>query len=141
MGGEAIASYSTNNDQPDGTVSLEGASGGLGFRGSFTGRSAGDVTTPAGELFNSGLWTMNGSGTVGYRGGWGSVNAGYARREERVEIHEDPSEDPVATPFQRIADDRMHVTRVSRSACRTWTSTRGSDGTGAGSSRRRVHRM
>ena len=109
VGGEAIASYSTNNDQPDGTVAIVGASGGLGFRGSFTGRSGGDVTTPAGELFNSGLWTVNGSGTVGYRGGWGSVNAGYTRREERVEIHEDPSEDPSATPFQRIADDRMHL--------------------------------
>lgn len=109
LGGRAVASYSTNNDQPDGTLAVEGASGGLGFRGSFTGRTGGDVRTPAGELFNSGLWTVNGSGTVGYRGGWGLVSATYVRRDERVEIHENPAEEPDATPFQRIGDDRMHV--------------------------------
>jgi iron complex outermembrane recepter protein len=109
LGGRAVASYSTNNDQPDGTLAVEGASGGLGFRGSFTGRTGGDVRTPAGELFNSGLWTVNGSGTVGYRGGWGLVSATYVRRDERVEIHEDPAEEPDATPFQRIGDDRMHL--------------------------------
>jgi iron complex outermembrane receptor protein len=109
VGGRAVASYSTNNEQPDGTLTLEGASGGLGFRGSFTGRTGSDVRTPAGELFNSGLWTVNGSGTVGYRGGWGSVSASYARRDEKVEIHEDPAEEPDATPFQRIGDDRIHL--------------------------------
>jgi iron complex outermembrane receptor protein len=107
--GRAVASYSTNNEQPDGTLAFEGASGRVGFRGSLTGRTASDVRTPAGELFNSGLWTVNGSGTVGYRGGWGSVSATYVRRDERVEIHEDPAEDPGATPFQRIGDDRVHV--------------------------------
>ena len=107
--GRAVASYSTNAEQPDGTVGLEGAAGGFGFRSSLTGRTAGDVRTPAGKLFNSGLWTVNGSGTVGYRGGWGSVSASYVRRDERVEIHEDPSEDPDATPFQRIGDDRLHL--------------------------------
>lgn len=109
VSGRAVAAYSTGNEQPDGTVALEGASGPVGFRGSLTGRTAGDVRTPVGELFNSGLWTVNGSGTVGYRGGWGSVSATYVRRDERVEIHEDPAEDPGATPYQRIGDDRLHV--------------------------------
>lgn len=107
--GRAIASYSTNNEQPDGTLALEGGSGSLGFRGSFTGRRSGDIGTPAGELFNSGGRTLNGSGTVGYRGGFGVVSASYTRRDERVEIHEDPAEDPAATPFQRIAEDRVHL--------------------------------
>ena len=109
VSGRAVASYSTNNDQPDGTLALDGAAGRIGFRGSLTGRSASDVATPAGELSNSGLWTINGSGTVGYRAGWGSVSAGYVRRDERVEIHEDPAESPGATPFQRIGDDRVHL--------------------------------
>jgi iron complex outermembrane recepter protein len=107
--GRVLASYSTNNEQPDGTLTVEGGSGALGFRGSFTGRRSGDVSTPAGELFNSGGRTLNGSGTVGYRGGFGSVSASYTRRDERVEIHEDPAEDPEATPFQRIAEDRVHL--------------------------------
>ncbi len=109
VGGRAVASYSTNNEQPDGSFAVEGASGGLGFRGSFTGRTGSDVRTPAGELFNSGLWTVNGSGTVGYRGGWGSVSATYVRRDEKVEIHEDPAEEAGATPFQRIGDDRLNL--------------------------------
>jgi iron complex outermembrane receptor protein len=109
VSGRAVASYSTNSEQPDGTLGLEGASGRVGFRGSLTGRTASDVRTPAGELFNSGLWTVNGSGTVGYRGDWGTVSASYAHRDERVEIHEDPAEDPGATPFQRIGDDRLHL--------------------------------
>jgi iron complex outermembrane receptor protein len=108
-GGRAVVSYSTNTEQPDGTLAAEGASGGFGFRGSFTGRTGSDVGTPAGELSNSGLWTVNASGAVGYRGGWGSVSANYVRRDERVEIHEDPAEEPGATPFQRIGDDRVHV--------------------------------
>jgi iron complex outermembrane receptor protein len=107
--GRAVASYSTNNQQPDGSVALEGAAGGFGFRTSLTGRTSDDIRTPSGPLFNSGLWTVNGSGTVGYRGGWGSVSASYVRRDERVEIHEDPAEAPGATPFQRIGDDRVHL--------------------------------
>jgi iron complex outermembrane recepter protein len=109
LDGRVLASYATNNEQPDGTLTLEGASGAVGYRGSFTGRRSGDVRTPAGELFNSGGRTVNGSGTVGYRGSFGSVSASYTRRDERVEIHEDPAEDPGATPFQRIGADRIHV--------------------------------
>ncbi|HWN18806.1 MAG TPA: TonB-dependent receptor [Gemmatimonadales bacterium] len=104
-----VAGYGSNNQQPDGTFSVEGASRGLGFRGSFTGRTSDDVSTPAGELFNSGGNTINGSGSIGYRGGWGSVSGTYTRRQERVEIHEDPTEDPTATPYQRIGDDLVHV--------------------------------
>jgi iron complex outermembrane receptor protein len=109
VGGSVVGAYSTNNEQPDGTLSLEGANGGFGFRGSFTGRRSGDVTTPDGDLSNSGGRTLNGSGAVGYRGGWGSVDASYTHRDERVEIHEDPAEDPTATPFQRIGEDRLRV--------------------------------
>ena len=104
-----IAGYATNNEQPDGTVSLQGASRGFGFRGSFTGRTSDDVRTPAGQLFNSGGRTLNGTGSVGHRGSWGSVTGTYSHRDERAEIHEDPAEDPTATPFQRIAEDRVHV--------------------------------
>jgi iron complex outermembrane receptor protein len=104
-----LASYSTNNEQPDATVSVEGARGGVGFRGALTGRTSGDVRTPDGPLFNSGGRTLNGTGTVGYRGGFGTVSLAYTKRDERVEIHEDPAEDPGATPFQRIGADRIHL--------------------------------
>jgi iron complex outermembrane receptor protein len=104
-----LASYGTNNEQPDGTVSVEGARRGFGFRGALTGRTSGDVRTPEGPLFNSGGRTLNGTGTVGYRGGFGTVSVAYTKRDERVEIHEDPAEEADATPFQRIGADRVHV--------------------------------
>jgi iron complex outermembrane recepter protein len=101
--------YSTNNRQPDGTVSLEGARGGLGFRASVVGRTSDDIRTPLGALFNSGNRSVGGTGAVGYRGNWGSVNGTYSHRDERLEIHEDPAEDPTATPLQRIGEDRGKV--------------------------------
>jgi iron complex outermembrane recepter protein len=106
---KVIAAYSTNGQQPDGTLSLEGASQGFGFRTTFTGRTSDDIRTPVGDLFNSGGRTLNGSGSVGYKGEWGSVTGTYTHRDEKVEIHEDPAEDPEATPFQRIGEDRVHV--------------------------------
>ena len=109
MTASAIASYASNNEQPDGTVMVEGATGGFGARGSFTGRTSDDVRTPAGPLFNSGGRTLNGSGSAGLRGRWGSVAATYSHRNERVEIHEDPAENPGGTPFQRIGDDRLQL--------------------------------
>ena len=107
--GNLSTAYSTNNRQPDGTIAAEGASGGLGFRASFTGRTSDDIRTPAGPLFNSGNRALGGSGSVGYRGDWGTVNASYTHRDERLEIHEDPAEDPTATPLQRIGEDRGKV--------------------------------
>ena len=101
--------FSSNTREPEGTLSLEGANGGFGFRANLSGRKGKDVRTPEGQLFNSGVETINGSAAVGIRGGWGSVTASYAHRNERIEIHEDPAEDPAATPFQRIGEDRAKV--------------------------------
>ena len=109
IAGNVLASYASNNEQPDGTIMLEGAVKGFGARASLTGRTSDDLRTPVGPLFNSGGRTLNGSGSVGYRGSWGSVAATYSRRDERVEIHEDPAEDPGATPFQRIGEDRLQL--------------------------------
>lgn len=105
--GRAEASFASNNDMPAGTVALEGASGGLGFRVSGSARSAGNVTTPDGPLFNSGLRTLDGEASAGLRGGWGTGRITFSHRDERLEIHEDPAEDPVATPFQRIGESRV----------------------------------
>ena len=79
MSAKVVAGYATNNQQPDGTASIEAARGGLGFRGSFTGRTSDDVKTPAGELFNSGGRSLNGTGSIGLRGSWGSIAGTYSR--------------------------------------------------------------
>jgi iron complex outermembrane receptor protein len=109
VSGELSTAYSTNNRQPFGSAGLEGASGGFGFRGSFSGRTSDDIRTPVGELFNSGNESWSGTGSVGYRGAWGNVNATYSHRDEKIEIHEDPAENPTATPLQRIGEDRAKV--------------------------------
>src|SRR6185436_3328192 len=91
---------------PDGSALVEGASGNVGFRGTFTARKQNDVATPGGELSNSGLNSSSGSGTIGTHGGWGSLSAHYSQRSERLELHEDPAEEPDATGFQRISTGR-----------------------------------
>ena len=105
--GQVSAAYSTNNQQPDGTARLEGATGGLGFRTSLTGRTSDDFRTPLGPVFNTGNRAVAGDGSLGYRGGWGSVRADchLPRREAGV-------------PRRRNGDaapaDRRHARRRHR---------------------------
>ena len=107
--GRIQTAFHTGTRMPEGTVALEGASGGLGFRGSVTGRKSGDLRTPDGPLANSGAETLGGDASVGMRGTWGAAHFSYARRGERLEVHEDPAEEPDATPFQKVTDDRLHL--------------------------------
>lgn len=104
--GEATASYSTNNRQPDGALLLEGASGRFGVRGTLSGRTSDDVRTPEYTLWNSGNRAVGGSLAAGARGGWGSLTASLSQRNEKIEL---PDEDPAATPFQRIATTRSRL--------------------------------
>jgi iron complex outermembrane receptor protein len=107
--GRAQAAYSTGTRMPDGTLAVEGAMEGFGFRVSGTGRSSGDTRTPLGPLANSAIETLGGEASAGLRGSWGAAHLTFAHRNERLELHEDPAEDPDATPFQRIGEDRLHL--------------------------------
>jgi iron complex outermembrane receptor protein len=102
--------YGTNNQALDGVLTLEGASGPVGFRVSASGRTSDDVKTPEGLLANSGNRAVAGSLSLGSRGRWGSFTLEYAGRDERVEIHEDPAEEPDFTGFQRIGEHRFRGT-------------------------------
>jgi iron complex outermembrane receptor protein len=104
--GEASASYSTNNREPDGALLLEGASGQMGFRGALSGRTSEDLRTPDYKLWNSGNRAVGGSLAVGAHGGWGSLTGSFTQRNEKIELTD---EDPAATPFQRIASSRARV--------------------------------
>ena len=106
--GRVRGAYSANTRMPEGTLTAEGARAGFGFRVSGTARSAGDIRTPSGPLRNSAIETVSGLGSAGYRGTWGAAHLTYTRRTERLELHEDPAEEPDATPFQRVTDDRVH---------------------------------
>jgi len=97
----------SNTNQMSGSLSLMGASGPWGFRGTVSGRDAGDIRTPRGALSNSGVSELNGSGTVGLTRPWGFASATASRFSTRLEIHEDPAIDLGATPFQRIVHDKL----------------------------------
>jgi len=107
--GTLSAGFASNGTAPEGTVGLQGGTGPFGFRGALTGRSSDDVATPGGDLSNSGYDMLGGSVAAGFKGSWGSVSAGYTRRDETIRIHEDPAEDPGATPWQDISDQRWRV--------------------------------
>lgn len=109
LNGRVATSYSSNGEMPEGSLLVEGATGGLGFRGTLSGRTAGNYSTPAGSLSNTGLWMFGGSGTVGYSGDWGSLSGRYSDRSERLEIHEDPAEEPDFDGAQRIRAQRAEL--------------------------------
>lgn len=107
--GSLQASYGTNNQMPDGAATLEGANGGFGYRLSGTARKSDDVQTPHYALWNSGNQAASGSGTIGYRGGWGSLSGSFSHRAEHIELTD---EDSTATPNQRIGTDVGRVDLV-----------------------------
>jgi iron complex outermembrane receptor protein len=104
--GNVSAAYGTGNSLKDGALELEGGSGSVGYRGSVSVRSSGDVHTPAYVLWNSGLEQIAGTGTVGTRGPWGSVSGTFSQRNERLFLTD---EDSTATPTQRMATSHGRV--------------------------------
>ena len=104
--GSVTAAYGTNNQMADGAMSLEGASQGIGFRGTLSGRTSQDVRTPSYLLWNSGNQAAGGSASIGARGSWGSIAAGYSQRNEKIQLTD---EDPAATPTQRMVTNHGRV--------------------------------
>ncbi|MEO8201808.1 MAG: TonB-dependent receptor, partial [Gemmatimonadota bacterium] len=104
--GTATGDYSTNNRQPDGALLVEGASGGLGFRADVSGRTSENVRTPNYTLWHSRNEAVGGTGTLGYRGSWGSLTGTYTQRNERIQLTD---EDPAAQPTQRISTNRARL--------------------------------
>lgn len=107
VSGTVSAAYASNGDAPQGSAVLEGGAGRVGWRLTGSGIGTDDIETPSGPLANSALWTGSGTGALGYRGSWGSVATTVSHRQERLEIHEDPADEPGATPFQRVGDTRV----------------------------------
>jgi len=109
--GSVTGGFATGNTQPDGSLTLEGASRGFGYRFSGTGRTAGNVHTPTYTLWNSGYHNLGGTGTLGYRGPWGSLTGQYTYRNDRLNLTD---EDPAATGRAGTDDHRVHVDLSTR---------------------------
>ncbi|HEU4720540.1 MAG TPA: TonB-dependent receptor [Gemmatimonadaceae bacterium] len=104
--GRLATMYNSNVRGADGTMSLEGATGGLGARAAVTVRGSGDMRTPGGALSNTNNRAVASEGAVGFRAPWGSLAARYAGRGERIEIYDNPVSAPGYTGFQLIDTHR-----------------------------------
>jgi iron complex outermembrane receptor protein len=111
---ELIASYNSNLRAPDVTATAEATHGRIGWRAVGTGRIADDMRAASGPLRNTGNRTGHGELTLAARPSWGEVRLVGSSREERIEIFEDPAEEPDFDGFQRLSTQRlaMHVDRA-----------------------------
>lgn len=107
--GTVAAGYDARVRGGDGTLTLEGAAGGLGGRLALTARGGGDMRTPAGVLANTRHRAVAPDVAFGWRGGRASVAARYTSRHEYVEILDDPVASPGYTGYQRIATERAQL--------------------------------
>ena len=113
LGARLTTSYASNTRSPEATLAIDGAAGRVGGRFSATARRADDMRAPDAVLFNSGNRTLNADGALGVRGAWGTVQLAGARRDERIEIFEDPKVFPGFSGYQRIAESRLSA-KVTR---------------------------
>jgi iron complex outermembrane recepter protein len=104
--GHLATAFNSNVRGADGTMTLEGAKGGLGARTSVTVRGSGDMRTPGGRLTNTNNRATATEGAVGYRAAWGSISGRYTGRNERIEIFDNPVTAPGYSGFQLIDTHR-----------------------------------
>ena len=106
MRGRASMAWNSAMVSPSATLALEGGRGVLGWRVSGTGRRGGDVRTPVGPMANSGMAMGYGEGSLGWRSTSADATLHAARRDERLQIAEDPVAEPGYSGYQRIRTDR-----------------------------------
>jgi iron complex outermembrane recepter protein len=105
--GSLSGGYATASQQPDGILTLEGASGGTALRIEGTARHSENYRAADGlEVWNSAIENFGGTGTLGYHGAWGSMTGRYTYRKDLIHLTD---EEPDATPFQRIRDQRASL--------------------------------
>src|SRR5205809_1003944 len=104
--GSVTGGFASGNRQPDGSLTLEGASSGFGYRASVTGRQAENTRTPTYTLWNSGYHNVGGTGTWGWRGTWGSLTGRYTYRNDRLNLTDS---DSTATGRAGTDDHRGHL--------------------------------
>jgi iron complex outermembrane receptor protein/hemoglobin/transferrin/lactoferrin receptor protein len=82
--GDGGVAWHGNNDQLQGTASVEGAFGGFGWRLGLVARDAGDIDTPDGELENTDYEQINADAAVGLSGTWGSAQLRWNHWDNNV---------------------------------------------------------
>ncbi len=123
--GDAVAGGFSVDKQLFGNLTLGIGLKNLGLKGHFGYRKTDNLKTPdgifvvntidgersiiGGELFNSGSNEVEGGATLGFNGKFGTLNLGFETFARELQIHEDPLEDPEATPNQKINTDQFSL--------------------------------
>jgi outer membrane receptor protein involved in Fe transport len=102
--GEAGVGYFGNNEQAQGDLVLEGASGAFGWRIGAVRRDAGDMQTPDGRLPNTDYEQTNGTVSAGLTGSWGSARVRWDHWEDDVGFYF-PAGDPNEGFRLRLEDE------------------------------------
>ncbi|MBV6493188.1 MAG: Vitamin B12 transporter BtuB [Turneriella sp.] len=107
----------SNNPGGATSLSLAGASGILGYRGSFSYREAGNTYTPLGSIPNSAYRALNGSTLVGVQEKWGTISLRLSRYDTQIHLPEAIQDsatgalvaDPHASNYQHVIHNRAHL--------------------------------
>lgn len=95
----------SNNNQGAGAILLSGASGAVGYRAQISHIAAGDISTPDGRLFNSGMHKTNGSFMIGTTQSWGTISMDYDHLQQSLQIHDNST----STGYQPLKNDLLHL--------------------------------
>lgn len=99
----------SNSRQGAGSLSLSGRNDALCYKLQADVRKASDISTPAGELQNTGENELNGKVAMGLVEESGNISFDYSHFGQKIEIPPDPEAITEVTPFQKIAHDKLSV--------------------------------
>ncbi len=113
------------NSEGSGNLMLGLGTADFGIKGFAGFRKGGNIKTPDGELLintpegdysigggilsNSGNKEFEGGARLGYKSAFGIINAEYQIFDRELQIHEDPTEDPDATPNQKLVTNHFEA--------------------------------
>src|SRR5437879_9728012 len=106
-------SGATNNAELEAAARVEGASGPWAWRVFGSGRAAGSLHTPAGELDNTGLGAVHREAVSGRRGARSSTTLRYTRAPghgKRPPADQPPGGGSGGGPERKLSDDRVQAT-------------------------------
>lgn len=114
IGAEAYGA--SNNKEAGGALSVEGASGKLGWRATGIGRFAQSFDTPAGEVEHTGYLSVNGEAAAGIRGNRSNTTLRFSHYGGEFKLLE--ARKPTGAvdtgveegPERKLADDRLQLT-------------------------------
>ncbi|MGE5142179.1 MAG: TonB-dependent receptor [Acidobacteriota bacterium] len=107
----------SNNHEFGSDLHAQGTAGGLGWLAGVVGRHSEALTTPAGELENTGFTAFSGEGAVGTRGAWGKATLRFTHYGGEFHLLEaDTAQNPPPPPpggaqdqgpVRKLTDDRL----------------------------------